>query len=278
MSLFQFIERGLDEHLVKSLAFDLEKANRAGLHLEQVTIRTKYGDIQGNRWKGNGQVQNKLQTIPTRKGDISEYKPFKGMGEAAKKAYEHYLVSEPKITKDFVETVRDIKGASLTGLKHRMKTAESYDRKIKSDVKEAEGRLTEDEVAGKIYDAVRYTVLAPPDRMVDVYNDTISSLESKGYTLDRVKNTWNKDSAYMGINTVLTHPSGDRVELQFHTPESLEHKGVAHKLYEEQRQDDTTPERKKELDIEMKKLAKRLTFPPKIDTIKVRDYLKKPKT
>jgi hypothetical protein len=54
-------------------------------------------------------------------------------------------------------------------------------------------------------------------------------MEARGYKA-RVKNYWEMDDPYQGINVALTHPSGIKVELQFHTPRSVKVKETVHGL------------------------------------------------
>lgn len=64
----------------------------------------------------------------------------------------------------------------------------------------------------------------------------------------KFKNTWGEDG-YQGINGAYRTPDGSgTIEVQFHTPESLEAKMTGHDLYEEARLPETTPERRAELD------------------------------
>jgi hypothetical protein len=93
-------------------------------------------------------------------------------------------------------------------------------------------------------------------------------LEKKGFKTARIKNTLaNEDAPYRGVNCVIQAPDETMFELQFHTPKSLEVKEVNHKLYEEQRLDDTPEERKEELGRIMSENCKSIPTPEGLDKI-----------
>lgn len=106
--------------------------------------------------------------------------------------------------------------------------------------------------------------------MVNNYKETVEKFEAEGYTLNRVKNFWlDPESAYKGVNTVFQAPSGEKFELQFHTPKSFDLKQrQLHKLYEESRLSSTSAQRKLELEKQMLELASGLQAPYGIEKIK----------
>ena len=93
-------------------------------------------------------------------------------------------------------------------------------------------------------DVIRYTVICPPDKLTDGAHTILHSFKKEGYTLKRLKNTWDeKDATYRGININLVNPTGHIFELQVHTSESFELKnGELHAFYERKRKiRDKTP-------------------------------------
>lgn len=114
--------------------------------------------------------------------------------------------------------------AELQGLEYRVKTPSSTYEKMH----EREG---ETEI-GEMKDVIRYTEIYPPDKLAEGTNASLSDFKSRGYTVDRVKNTWDdENTAYRGINANLTSPDGQTFEVQFHTQESFELKnGELHSL------------------------------------------------
>ena len=60
----------------------------------------------------------------------------------------------------------------------------------------------------------------------------VDRLKAEGFELIKLKNLWTADQ-YKGINSQWRMPeTGQRLEMQFHTPESLEAKELTHKAYE----------------------------------------------
>ena len=98
-------------------------------------------------------------------------------------------------------------------------------------------------------------------------------LDVNGYTTSAVKNYWlNPNNPYKGVNTTVVSPSGQSLEVQYHTPESFKLKnGRLHELYEKQRviQDSESKEYIR-LNNEMMELSEALTIPDKIDEVKNR--------
>ena len=59
--------------------------------------------------------------------------------------------------------------------------------------------------------------------------------------MEKFRNAWG-GKFYQGVNVHLVSPSGVRVELQFHTPQSFEIKQASHEVYEIRRSPSSTPE------------------------------------
>jgi hypothetical protein len=73
-----------------------------------------------------------------------------------------------------------------------------------------------------------------PDDYVAGVKDVIAQMQKLGYDL-RVKNYWEADDPYQGINVAAIHPNGTKFELQFHTPQSVADKEKIHAIYEDYR-------------------------------------------
>lgn len=184
-------------------------------------------------------------------------------------AYERIVKNEPKITED-LRSISEKTGAELVGLDFRLKSKDSYLRKVNSDSKNSlDPKIINDTIAGT-NDVIRYTYQAAGDRLVESIESIIGELESKGYSRFKLKNTWNdKRNPYRGINSIFVSPGGQKFEVQFHTPESFELKnGRMHEIYEEYRLDSTSPERRAELTAEMFALSASLVKPKDIEKIK----------
>ncbi|EGL39902.1 hypothetical protein HMPREF1039_0414 [Megasphaera lornae] len=112
-------------------------------------------------------------------------------------------------------------------------------------------------------DIVRYTYLAEADNLVDKIKEIRQKLEDKGYKTVEVKNYWlDKTNPYNGINTIVRIPTGEEIEIQYHTPESLETKKQQHKIYKVQRKiKDSESIEYNKLRDKMYELAKELEIP-----------------
>lgn len=181
---------------------------------------------------------------------------------------------EPAITADVKDIIEGTKGQSA-GLEFRLKTEKSLSRKVDADMKEK--NLTADEIAGAIYDNVRYTYTAEPDDLYDVYNHTVQEFEKRGYEVVRVKNTLHlTDVDYRGLNTVIRTPDGYLFEMQYHTPESFEFKnGIGHKLYEKSRDITLSAEERAQAHDEEMRMSNALATPRDIDKIESFNKIKK---
>lgn len=184
-------------------------------------------------------------------------------------AYDKITANEPQITDDLQE-ISNLTGTEMVGLEYRLKTKASYLRKVNSDSKNSLDAKVIGETISGTNDVIRYTYQAAGDKLVESYFSVVREMEAKGYSTFKLKNTWrDKRNPYRGINAIFTSPSGQRFEVQFHTPESFDLKnGPLHQLYEEFRLDSTPPERRAELTREMFALSSKLAVPKDIDQIK----------
>ncbi|MPW25958.1 hypothetical protein GC105_09160 [Alkalibaculum sp. M08DMB] len=182
---------------------------------------------------------------------------YKGMGY-----YNKAIKNEPDITK-VVTDIADKLGIKTAGLEYKIKSKESYLRKIKSNYIPGG---TEYEVK----DILRYTYISPSSSLSEKTLSSIVEYNKKVYNTIEIKNYWLDDTnPYNGINTTLTAPNGQKFEMQYHTPESFELKdGKMHDLYEKSRliEDRVSPEYIK-LRNEMFDLSDGLTVPYQIERV-----------
>ena len=176
--------------------------------------------------------------------------------EKAKQIYSDAAKREPAITKD-VRSVVHASGATMYGLKHRLKTEESIARKAKSK---------------EIKDAVRYTAILSENDFVNEYRSIRQKMEDRGYTETKCKNYFmqyrqgkvNHKSVQCNYKT----PDGYTFEMQFQTKASQRAKDKKVPLYEEARNPKTSTKRKGELVILMRGLADDVNDPQGIYRIK----------
>jgi hypothetical protein len=142
---------------------------------------------------------------------------------------ERVAPTEPAFTETMVELAETV-GGEMHGLDNRVKGRASLARKILADANEKYlGNYFE--AAKNVSDTVRYTIVTDSAGYANAAQRAIDILRSQGWNA-RVKNAWAGRVDYKGINVALTSPSGQLIELQFHTPESIATKEPAHKLYE----------------------------------------------
>ncbi|MCS0604169.1 hypothetical protein NX794_23570 [Streptomyces sp. LP11] len=127
--------------------------------------------------------------------------------------------------------VGDEKANGIEEVGHSLKGLDSLRRKVAVDVSRGAdvGR-----VLGRVNDLNRYTLTFEPENYAQATQETYGRLKALGYepVPGSEKNTW-QDPAYKGINTTWQQQeSGQRFELQFHTPDSFQAKTDNHELYE----------------------------------------------
>ena len=186
--------------------------------------------------------------------------------KAASAAVAKAKEAEPAIT-GALQEVAAATGGQMIGLEFRTKTEESLARKLEKEGREK--KLDIKASLDRMYDINRYTTQYSEENMTAGIQQTFSTLESKGYTVMRVKNTFPDESAgYRGINAVVKTPQGTNFELQFHTAKSFEVKMSNHTLYEKQRAKGVTKEQYDKYEAEMAAAARSIPMPKGISSIK----------
>lgn len=119
--------------------------------------------------------------------------------------------AEPQMTSDLKELAGAV-GGELVGLDFAVKGEESLTRKLISEQKlpGADGKYVDREKAlSRMYDINRYTMQHEPAKLAEASRSVMDNLESKGYRVERIKNTFaNEESPYRGMNTVVSTPGG----------------------------------------------------------------------
>lgn len=153
---------------------------------------------------------------------------------------------EPELTTMVTGLAEQFEGESV-GLEYAVKSEDSLARKIRTDM--IEKGISAQEAADAISDVNRYTILFDRENYVEDVLAVQQELADQGWEQydHKWKNYFRAGDAYDGYNTVMINPeTGQRFELQYHTPESMEIKANVHKWYEELRimPDDQTSEAK----------------------------------
>lgn len=203
-------------------------------------------------------------TLPTREAAGTD------MVAAARALMELSRRAEPPVTALLTSLARKNSG-HLEWLDKRFKPEASLVRKMTAEAHEFGGDAGR--TAANMSDSLRYTMVANPDHYVRTVKDTLAGLSSAGYLL-RVKNYWERNDPYQGINVAVLTPEGHPFELQFHTPESMRVKANIHGLYERFRTSELERERKALYD-KMTDKANKIDVPGGVELIqslKRQDY------
>ena len=190
--------------------------------------------------------------------------------------------TEPAMFQYIMNDLKDVSkqtNGEMIGLEYRFKSEESLTRKITDRSNRVEKALIKQgktpaeakqvaltETVTGVNDALRYTMSFPKEKYYSSYEKTIEILEKQGYKVEAVANFWSKsgtrfDTGYRGINTTLLSPTGQKFELQFHTPESFKLKMDTHSLYEEARIPTTLKARKDEIRKVQIEMADKIPVP-----------------
>lgn len=210
--------------------------------LFQNWLATK-GDSPGHAFRGNQHT-----------GGIG------GAGPRAGQMVAKAVAAEPGVTAD-VSNMAARTGGQMVGLEFAVKKQSSLADKIQTDA--VEKGITQDQAAAKMGDVLRYTTSFPHSQYSAGVNQSMNEMAKKGYTLEKFKNTWppEESNAYRGVNTNWLSPSGQRFEMQYHTPESFACKQANHADYEEARKATTSDARALELNTKMIGLSSQLLMP-----------------
>jgi hypothetical protein len=108
---------------------------------------------------------------------------------------------EKSVTPYLKDVVKEC-GGELVGLNHRFKTRDSLERKVKGDIEAKKRSLAREgksdikvdvaKIVKSIGDALRYTMLVPEDKYVEIVLSTRVKLEEMGNPGNKFKNFWEK--------------------------------------------------------------------------------------
>lgn len=184
--------------------------------------------------------------------------------------YNKVIANEPAITSD-LKQVSNSTGVELVGLDFRLKSKESYLRKVNTDSDNSLDLQVVKDTIENTNDIIRYTYQVPHEELVDRYFEVNKCLHEKGYEQIKLKNTWTiKSNPYKGVNCNYVSLNGQKFEIQYHTPESFELKnGELHNLYEGWRiiKDKSSKEAIR-ISEKMSELSNKLIYPINIDKVR----------
>ena len=161
----------------------------------------------------------------------------------------------------------------LVGLEHMVKGEDRLKEKL-ADAWHGRPALTVTQVLSMVPDAVRFTLSYSSERYAEGVPADVDRLKAEGFELIKFKNLWQADQ-YKGINSQwFRSETGTRLEMQFHTPESLEAKELTHEAYEHIRANAALPVDKQDLVEErelgsfQRRVNRLIATPPGTDRIK----------
>ncbi|MEV0285765.1 MULTISPECIES: hypothetical protein [unclassified Kribbella] len=139
---------------------------------------------------------------------------------------EHTVGLEPRITAQFLASLPP--SASPYHLARRVKSPESLARKIQNTATKRR-RVPLDDV-------LRYTALtASPDELVEAARRAIDSLTDQGWRVKYAVQSYTDGSRYKGLHAYLAADGIERVEVQFHSADSVNVKELTTPWYEIER-------------------------------------------
>jgi hypothetical protein len=177
--------------------------------------------------------------------------------------------------RDILPALKRVESANpdrrLAGLEHLLKGEDRLKEKIAERLEAKPGRTVQQAIAG-ISDPVRSTFTYSPQRYADGVLTDVELLKAEGFELLKLKNLWSEEQ-YKGINSQWRRrETGLRVEVQFHTPESLEAKELTHKAYERIRSS-VSPVERVELEAFQRQANMFLVTPE--HAVEIKDYPEK---
>ena len=156
----------------------------------------------------------------------------------------------------------------LAGLEHMVKGEDRLKEKLADELFGKDKTVRE--ALNEVPDAVRFTLCYDHGHYAEGVLADVDWLKAEGFELIKLKNLW-LGNQYKGINSQWRRAeTGTRLEMQFHTPESLEAKELTHEAYERLRRPEaeTSQIERDELEDFQRRANAVVATPPRTDTIK----------
>lgn len=273
-------------HLLKSIAAEFSEIN----HMIQSEQSVKDGgDGSGNfGHKGRPGKVGGSTSAPSTNNPGHERKfamarvnmeQYEKLPSKIKMLYANAISGEEKVTTDIERSLKK-NNMRMIGEKYAIKQPASVHRKIAEirDENPVEVK-TDEEAFAMMHDVMRYTGVSSARNLVSQTMKTLHGMMDDGYEIVELKNTWGSTrNPYNGINCKVVSPSGEKIEVQFHTPQSFDMKErKQHKFYEEWRDKSTTEKRKEELTQIMFNLFRenpKWRVPDNIDSLTLENVIK----
>ena len=173
---------------------------------------------------------------------------------------------EASMTRMISELAQESRGV-LMGIEERLKSGESFRRKIATQQAAAGGKPVADLLA-RVNDAVRYRIVFAETRYTEGVIEASALLDQRGFHRVEVDNHWQRRTRYRGINSTWIHArSGTVLEVQFHTPDSNLVSVLTHGLYEKMRLPDTPRAEREHLNQRIADAYARAALPSGVETL-----------
>jgi hypothetical protein len=148
----------------------------------------------------------------------------------------------------------------LIGFDNRLKGHDRIKQKVFDKMEEF--GFSPEEATSNVSDTIRYTFEYREAYYTQGVWSDISRLKDEGFQLHILKNDWSAEQ-YKGINSQWIEPqSGQRFEVQFHTPISFEAKQLTHDAYERLRTHQADKFEELVLEAIQKKVSGEVSVPP----------------
>ncbi|QUP58051.1 type III secretion system effector protein [Ralstonia nicotianae] len=208
-----------------------------------------------------------LAPPPPPTAQLAEVPPLE-IAQAARQLGERARQMDRRITPMLRKVVQDA-GAALAGERLRLKSEDSLIEKIRQRV--ARKRMALRQVLPSINDALRYSVVLPPDRFAEGSRRIQAALDAQGHVRTKLTNHFTKaPEPFSAVNVTLRSPEGHLWEIQFHTRESFALKERYHDLYKELhrlRLEGAPAERLRELTRPAREAFRAVPLPPGCENI-----------
>ncbi|MGH9210631.1 MAG: hypothetical protein ACRD2C_08100 [Acidimicrobiales bacterium] len=149
---------------------------------------------------------------------------------------------------------------------YALKEPDRFKEKLARQIIDHPDRSAAD-LAAEIHDGIRYTFAFETEHYTRGTKQALDRLESHGYELLVLRNSWG-GAEYKGINCRWLDPdSGQRFEIQFHTPESWAAKQETHEAYEKIDNQRTPQDERQRLRAMQAERSARIPVPPAVSSI-----------
>lgn len=178
------------------------------------------------------------------------------VAERTLRMLERLVEAEPRVTAEFLAAMPST--GSAYHLASRIKSPTSLARKLAD-------RQRSRAWTQPIEDVLRYTVLTEhPQTVVAATRRTADGLGRAGWQVGSAMHSYTEGSRYKGIHAWLKTSTGDPVEVQFHSAESVAVKEATTPYYEIERSADATAAERTDARRECIRLSATLIHPPDI--------------